>query len=109
MMIRKGHVVLSKRKKSDNVIGTQHTNGSQTPVKCTICSRYVSKDQVKCLNLDCSLICHLICLAEKFLAIGDYVPTSGSCPKCRQMMLWGDIIRKFRGHNEAVVLMDDPL
>lgn len=106
MLIRHGHIRLKKRKKTTE-IATQTLNGSQTPIKCTICNEYVSSDIAKCSNSECSLNCHLICLAKKFLAPGEYVPTTGSCPKCRTIMLWGDIVRKVRGISDAVSLVDD--
>ena len=43
---------------------------------------------------------HMLCLARKFLGekSSDFIiPIEGACPKCKQMMLWGDLIRKKRG------------
>lgn len=73
-----------------------------------MCDRFVDDaNRVNCLNSKCSLACHLICLGQRFLEPGEYVPISGSCPKCRQMMLWSDVVRKFKGYSDAAVLIDD--
>lgn len=106
MLIRQGHIVLKKPKKS--IESCTPSIECQTPVKCPICARFVDDaDRVTCTNLDCLLACHLICLGQRFLEPGEYVPISGSCPKCRQMMLWSDVVRKFKGYSDAAVSMDD--
>lgn len=106
MLIRQGHITLSKKKKT--ITCTQEPPGSQTPAKCVICSKFVSEvDRAACTNLECTLDCHLLCLSQRFLEPGEYVPISGSCPICRQMMLWSDVVRKFKGYSDAVVLIDD--
>lgn len=106
MLIRQGHILLKKPKKSTESC-TQSIE-CQTPKKCPICDRFVGDtDGVTCLNMDCVLVCHLNCLGQRFLEPGEYVPISGSCPKCHQMMLWSDVARKFKGYSDAFVLMDD--
>lgn len=106
MLIRQGHITLSKKKKS--IPCTQPPNGSQSPVKCWICDKFVHEaDRAACINSECAMNCHLVCLSQRFLEPGEYVPISGSCPKCRQMMLWSDVVRKFKGYSDAVVLLDD--
>lgn len=106
MLIRQGHIVLKKPKKTGDAC-TQ-TIDCQTPVKCPLCDRFIDgADRVTCLNADCSLVCHLICLGRRFVEPDEYVPISGSCPKCHQMMLWSDVVRKFKGYSDAAVLMDD--
>lgn len=105
MMIRHGYIVLNKKKKPIEILSQI---GSDSPVKCMICKRFVSMcDRVSCINSDCSMCCHLICLSQRFLEAGEYVPVMGSCPGCRQMMLWGDVIRKFKGIADAIALVDD--
>lgn len=106
MLIRQGHIVLKKPKKAlscdDDEIG------SQNPVKCLICDRFIGElDRAQCTNFDCSLASHFICLGQRFLEPGEYVPISGSCPKCHQMMLWSDVVRKFKGYSDAIVLAAD--
>lgn len=108
MLIRQGHIVLKKPKRSPATLESDVC--SQIPIKCPICDRYIGEDdRVTCLNAECSLKCHLICLSHRFVEPGEYVPISGSCPKCRQMMLWSDIVRKFKGYSDAAVLVDDDL
>lgn len=107
MLIRQGHIVLKKPKKAIESC-TQAAIECETPVKCPMCDRFVDDAyRVTCLNTDCLLVCHLICLGQRFLEPDEYVPISGSCPKCRQMMLWSDVVRKFKGYSKTAVLMDD--
>ncbi|XP_971859.2 structure-specific endonuclease subunit slx1 [Tribolium castaneum] len=68
---------------------------------------YLCNDEVfngmKCLNFECDLNAHVICLSKCFLKGGDYVPVEGRCPKCCQPCLWGDLVRRFKGyHNQDV-------
>lgn len=106
MLIRQGYIVLKKPKKT--ISCSQDEVCSPSPLKCFVCDRFIAKaDRVSCGNPDCSLNCHLICLSDRFLEAGEYVPISGSCPKCRQMMLWSDVVRKFKGYSDAIELADD--
>ena len=105
MLIRQGHIVLKKPKKT--VSDADDEFGSQSPVKCMICDRFIGEDRVNCTNTDCSLATHLICLSQRFVEPNEYVPINGSCPKCHQMMLWSDVVRKFKGYSDAIVLADD--
>lgn len=99
VLIRSGHIILNTKHKASNA-QVQH---SQYNAKCIICERIVvAADRVECLNNKCSLDCHLICLSERFLEPNEYVPIIGSCPKCRQMMLWSDVIRRLIGCTDTV-------
>ncbi|XP_031634776.1 structure-specific endonuclease subunit SLX1 homolog isoform X2 [Contarinia nasturtii] len=105
MLIRQGDIVLKKAKKPSCPMDDF---ASQSPVKCIICDRFVSAvERVSCSNSGCSLNCHLICLGQRFLEPGEYVPISGSCPKCHQIQLWSDVVRKFKGYSDAIVLAAD--
>lgn len=102
MLIRQGHIVLKKPKKQ-TVLEDDFL--SQSQIKCDICDRFISAvDRVFCSNSDCLLNCHLICLSQRFLEPGEYVPITGSCPKCHQVQLWSDIVRKFKGYSDTIVL-----
>lgn len=103
MLIRNGHIALKNVKNS-----MKPSAGCDSPISCFMCKKYVAiPDRTKCLSDECQLNCHLICLSQRFLQPGEYVPISGSCPKCRQMMLWADIIRKYKGHADAIAVIDD--
>ncbi|ENN71852.1 hypothetical protein HUJ04_001047 [Dendroctonus ponderosae] len=70
---------------------------------CDLCFGVLSSaKQVTCLNKECNIRCHLICLSKHFLVIGEYVPIQGNCPKCKRTFLWGDIVRNFTGCYENV-------
>lgn len=105
--VRHGHVVLNKKKKPEEIL-SQIPNQPDSPGRCAICRSFVNQcDRVSCLNSECSLHCHLICLSQRFVESNQYVPIIGSCPSCKQMMLWGDIVRKFKGIADAIALVDD--
>nr|XP_006817920.1 PREDICTED: structure-specific endonuclease subunit slx1-like [Saccoglossus kowalevskii] len=59
---------------------------------------------LECVHPGCTLICHTVCLAKKFVKHTDYlVPVEGKCPKCKNMVLWGDLIRKSHGCYGSIV------
>jgi hypothetical protein len=62
---------------------------------CEICSETVDEeDKITCVQPGCTLISHLICLAELFRKDDMILPVEGSCPVCHVNVLWGDLIRK---------------
>ncbi len=49
---------------------------------------------LKCFHSTCSMECHTLCLAQRFLTGSDKVlPIDGACPSCKKSILWGDLIR----------------
>ncbi|KAF7269477.1 hypothetical protein GWI33_017476 [Rhynchophorus ferrugineus] len=65
---------------------------------CYICFQEIAIGrEVNCLNSICSIACHILCMSKLFLSNGEYVPIEGKCPKCHCELLWGDIVRKFKG------------
>nr|CAH7728731.1 unnamed protein product [Callosobruchus chinensis] len=64
---------------------------------CNICYELINEKQMRCLNLNCDLNSHIVCLSEYFLQPGEYVPVEGKCPKCKDTFLWGDLVRKYKG------------
>lgn len=64
---------------------------------CNICCKIIDRKILTCLNSDCNIVSHIICMAKYFKKESDYVPIEGNCPNCLQTFLWGDIIRKFKG------------
>lgn len=98
MLIRSGHIVLNRKQKPSSV----QVQYSQNAAKCVVCQRSVATaDRVKCSNNDCTLDCHLICLSERFLEPNEYVPVLSSCPKCGQIMLWADVVRRMKGQTDV--------
>ncbi|XP_060533004.1 structure-specific endonuclease subunit slx1 [Cylas formicarius] len=74
-----------------------HSNNGSA-MTCYGCSKPIENDKkMTCLNAQCSMACHIICLSRYFLAKGEYVPVEGKCPKCDNQYLWGDFVRKFKG------------
>lgn len=69
------------------------TSGNKS---CCVCASDVGKG-LECLHPTCDMSAHIICLSRVFLNEGEYVPVSGSCPKCDRHLLWGDLVRKYRG------------
>lgn len=65
---------------------------------CSICNFTVkSEDKLMCIAPDCSLISHIDCLANLFRTEESILPIDGNCPKCKNNILWGDLIRKKLG------------
>lgn len=77
----------------------QNSQNNTDTVKCFLCNSEVDEKQsVKCINPNCSCVCHLICLAKHFVGNEDsLLPVEGNCPSCGLEVLWGDLIRKKRG------------
>lgn len=95
MPICQGPVVSKKIQKNaeDPEEVTDQCNSSY----CNLCFKLNEGKSLKCLNSNCNLNSHVICLSKYFLGKGDYVPIEGRCPKCGGTFLWGDIIRKYKG------------
>ena len=71
---------------------------------CFLCHNNIStENSLSCLNEDCHMISHLICLAKKFLSVEEkflLVPVEGCCPSCKCSLLWGDLIRNSQGFHQ---------
>lgn len=70
--------------------------------KCAVCAetmKLASSDHLSmslCPSDPCTSVAHLVCLARHFrLSDGtsELIPRGGSCPSCKEYVLWGDIIR----------------
>lgn len=101
MPIVYGPVVIKDRTKSANKLQKRN---SQSPVKpvhetnsranCFICRQEMDANRLKCIK--CHVETHRICLAKYFLHSTEsdlLIPVEGPCPKCNQVLLWGDLIR----------------
>ncbi|XP_050292735.1 structure-specific endonuclease subunit slx1 [Anthonomus grandis grandis] len=70
---------------------------------CYICFNIIEPPkQMTCLNSDCNILCHILCMSKSFLSKGEYVPVEGKCPKCENHFLWGDLVRKYKGCYENI-------
>ena len=85
---------------------------SQSSKCCYICKKNLNSlpKTLKCIK--CHVENHQICLAKHFLQFepGHLVPLEGDCPKCKQSLLWGDLIRFKIGcykNLECTILEDD--
>ncbi|CAH1115625.1 unnamed protein product [Psylliodes chrysocephalus] len=90
--------VLSKK-----IERTKSSESNTLPINfskiCDVCQKVITGKELQCLNWICDLKAHITCLSNLFLNLDEYVPIQGKCPKCGQELLWGDIIRKFKGCN----------
>ncbi|KAK2169150.1 hypothetical protein LSH36_12g21087 [Paralvinella palmiformis] len=52
-----------------------------------------------CIITRCKAVSHTLCLAKCFLGSekNQMMPVEGQCPKCKTLMLWGDLIRLKNG------------
>ena len=67
---------------------------------CSVCQLEFSDNQVlKCVDSDCYMKAHIICLAEHFLKSDpqQILPLEGECPSCFRSFLWADSIRMLKG------------
>lgn len=61
---------------------------------CFLCHGIVPcREKILCKTIHCYKIFHIICLAERFTKGDSLLPIEGRCPKCRELMLWGDLVR----------------
>ncbi|XP_071509013.1 structure-specific endonuclease subunit slx1-like [Diadema antillarum] len=75
---------------------------SQTAGKrCFICAtRFTADDStLTCLYPQCQAEYHTLCLSQRFLrrTPDQLLPVEGACPKCKEDVLWGNLIRKKQG------------
>ncbi|XP_039271974.2 structure-specific endonuclease subunit slx1-like [Styela clava] len=72
---------------------------SATHIKCSLCKESITEGSaLKCVE-QCSSSFHIHCLAEDFLKdkLHEIIPVEGFCPICKELLLWGDLIRKSKG------------
>lgn len=74
---------------------------------CMICKLRIqntSLELLSCLNLNCTMTSHIVCLAEEFLRNnpGEIIPIQGHCPTCHVELIWGDLIRKSKGCSDVI-------
>lgn len=105
MPISYGEVITKK------VTSTNHERCSSKSINvdsliCQLCFKYIENKGMTCLNSNCDLISHVICLGEHYLDNGEYVPIEGKCPKCKENFLWGDVVRKHKGCNDLNIIMN---
>lgn len=100
MSICYGPVISKKASKSSEV--------SKSEVKfCDVCFKILQEEYLSCLNIECSMKSHIVCLAKVFLSPGEYIPIDGECPKCFKSCLWGDLIKKMKGcYNNLDITID---
>lgn len=100
MPICHGHV---KIKKIPKLSAVEKFTSDETTTLCKICFNFVSADQcISCISPNCHFVGHLRCLAKLFVEPGHFVPIQGSCPICKKIVLWGDLIRKKNGCSDLV-------
>lgn len=91
---------------------------AEESLHCTVCKRAldINTDHILFCNHDCSMSAHLICLSTSFLheehISSAFVPTTGSCPKCRTPLLWSDLVKdlslRMRGQVYVKKLLKKP-
>lgn len=100
-VVSKKLAITSKNSTSAEII-THHPT-------CVICLREIDDKPLVCLSPNCDLKSHVVCLATTFLEKGEYLPIEGRCPRCKELYLWGDLIRKYRGcyGNLSIIISKD--
>ncbi|GAB0088119.1 Structure-specific endonuclease subunit SLX1 homolog [Sergentomyia squamirostris] len=100
--------VKRKRKKPGKI---QSPEEDQICLQCSLCLSMIENRQkslLTCMNITCTLQCHIICLARMCITESNqYIPIEGDCPICFTHFLWGDLIRKRNGCCDLVAISDD--
>ncbi|KAG2468655.1 structure-specific endonuclease subunit SLX1 isoform X1 [Polypterus senegalus] len=69
--------------------------------RCYLCKEKIQTPthSITCFLPSCSMISHVICLAQEFLKYepGHLIPIEGKCPSCKNQVLWGNLIRHKKG------------
>lgn len=95
----------SQRTKANDVL-PQESNVivRKLSLSCSLCgSSMIEADSVSCVQPNCLLIAHLICLAKLFCKDGMILPIENTCPTCKANVLWGDLIRKKNGCYQSLL------
>lgn len=69
---------------------------------CLLCDQEIRETSLECIA-ECTGVFHTKCLAKYFLGSNptmQMIPIEGNCPKCKQLLLWGDLIRKSKGFHQ---------
>ncbi len=92
--LNKNNKKIAKQDSSDNsneISSTQSSKGG-----CYLCKQFFNSSLLNTLRcIKCHVENHQVCLAKHFLRFepGHLVPLEGDCPKCKQLLLWGDLLR----------------
>lgn len=97
--------VKAKRRKGD--FHSSQTIDDISNLVCHICDDFIITAKLGCLNKKCKFSSHLICLANLFLEPGQFLPVEGACPKCKNHLLWGDLIRQLNGCRDLWPISSD--
>ncbi|XP_031370387.1 structure-specific endonuclease subunit slx1 isoform X2 [Apis dorsata] len=90
MPICYGKIISKKIKQTNNIQASDKLS-----IICFLCNSLLEKEQsISCIRPNCSLVVHLICLAQLFCKNNMILPIEGICPACNINVLWGDLIRK---------------
>lgn len=98
MPIEEGRVI--SMKVSSPLKEQTSVSSSSSFLKCDLCHQSIGNGEVlSCLNTDCTLKSHILCLSSHFLKSEPdrILPSEGSCPSCSSELLWADLIRKLKG------------
>lgn len=100
---------VDKHKEETNPEDTMELDAAKVRryIRCTICNKLITpmvekQVTVGCYHPKCTMTSHIICLANSFLTakkeeMAQILPVEGVCPKCKQALFWGDIVRHKHG------------
>ncbi|XP_053121783.1 structure-specific endonuclease subunit SLX1 isoform X2 [Hemicordylus capensis] len=73
------------------------------PKRCSVCLKRFQDEEndspLHCFHSGCTMAAHITCLAQVFLEKepDQFLPIEGQCPGCKNLVLWGDLIRHYKG------------
>ncbi|XP_033123202.1 structure-specific endonuclease subunit slx1-like [Anneissia japonica] len=106
----KGDSDAAKGDKHEEVDTLSQSSQSINKCRCQVCVKRIqpTDNVMSCLYPRCSMVAHVICIANVFLRNTDeLLPVQGTCPLCRQQLLWGDLVRKKNGCYEEMENMTE--
>lgn len=74
--------------------------------QCNLCHNVVQGTPLECLNYLCNFCSHIKCFSKYFLQPGEYIPVEGTCPRCNEQYLWGDLIKRYKGCYNSDLVID---
>ncbi len=94
MSIVNGHISTPTISPSIEVETDCHVTYLKT---CHNCKRPIEDNMMTCVNEDCNLISHIMCLSALFLGDSEHlIPIGQDCPLCYTPLLWGDLVSKLK-------------